>query len=159
MREMDYVKIVKPSEEFYLVIDDYKKIVGDALPNCKITLVGSFAIPMCGKEEFDLIVEVDDIEMAQKRIAENSFGKIGIGPVIDGVGYCRSKKRLGIICELHIMPFGHGKKKMCLRLIKKLQDNPALLKEYEKLKYSLDGKTKDIYRKKKGKFILDNDLI
>ncbi len=156
----DTVKIIEPLKETYSIIEDYKKLVKNALPECKITLIGSFAVPMCGKKEFDLVVEIDrDIKESQMKIAENSNGKIGAGPIVDGVGYCRSKKRFGIICKLHVMPFGHKKKKMCLKLIKKLQDNPALLDEYKKLKYSLNGKSEKLYRKKKGKFILDNDLV
>ncbi len=157
--EKDIIKIIEPSNELYSLIDEHKAIVKNALSNCEIALIGSAAVPMCGKEEFDLVVEVDNVEEAQRKVAENSLGKIGIGPIIKGVGYCRSKKRFGIICELHIMLFGHGKKKMCLRLVKKLQDNPTLLEKYENMKYSLDGKPEKLYKEKKEKFILGNDLI
>ena len=88
------VKIIEPSKEIFELIAFYKKLIQKALPNCKITLIGSFAIPMCGKEEFDLLIEVDDVKNSQRLIKENSQNRIGIGPIVDGEGFCRSKKRI-----------------------------------------------------------------
>ena len=117
------IKIIKPSKKIFQIIKKYKKIIKDALPSSKITLIGSFAIPMYGKEEIDLLVETDNVKKAQEIIQEKGLGRFGIGPIVDGEGYCRSKKRYGIICELHIVPKGHKKIKKYLWDLKYLLTN------------------------------------
>jgi len=114
---------------------------------------------MCGKEEFDLLVEVDDVKSAQKLIQEEGFGRFGIGPIVEGEGFCRSKKKFGIICELHIVPRGYKKIKSYLSLISELQSNPKIVLEYEKLKRSLDGFTEEIYKSEKIKFLKEYKLL
>ncbi len=153
------IKIIKPSKEIFDLIDFYKNIIQKALPNSKITLIGSFAIPMCGKEEFDLLVEVDDVKSSQKIISKNSQDRIGIGPIVDGEGFCRSKKRFGIICEIHIVPRNHEKIKKYFNLIDKLKSNPKLVEKYNFLKRSLDGSLESEYKKEKSKFLKSHNLI
>ena len=114
---------------------------------------------MCGKEEFDLLVEIDDIKRAQELIQEKGAGRFGIGPIVDGEGYCRSKKRYGIICELHILPKRHKKIKKYLDLIHKLKSNHSIRRKYEEFKRSLDGVTEEVYKAKKEKFLKENELI
>lgn len=147
------VKIIDPTKEIFELIEFYKKIIKEALPKSKITLIGSFAIPMCGKEEFDLLVEVDDVKKAQEIIKEKYSDKFGIGPIVKGEGFCRSKKEFGIICELHIVPKNHKKIKQYLNLIDKLKSNPEIVEEYSKLKWSLDGSLEEEYKKEKSKFL------
>jgi len=153
------IKIIEPSKEIYELIEFYKKLMQKSLPNSNITLIGSFAIPMCGKEEFDLLVEVDDVKKTQKIIESNSQDRIGIGPIVDGEGFCRSKKRFGIICEIHIVPRNHKKIKQYLNLIDKLKSNPNLVEEYSNLKKSLDGSLESQYKKAKSKFLKKYNLI
>ena len=153
------IKIIEPSKEIFELIEFYKKIVSDALPKARITLIGSFAIPMCGKEEFDLLVEVDDVAQAQELVQEKGLGRFGIGPIVNGEGFCRSKKIFGIICELHIVPKGHKKIKSYLDLISKLKSKPKIVLEYEKLKRSLDGSSEEVYKNEKNKFLKENNLL
>ncbi len=155
----EHIRIIEPSEEMFQTIEFYKKVVKDALPNSKITLIGSFAVPMCGKNEFDLLVETDDVKKAQELIQEKGQGRFGIGPIVDGEGYCRSKKRQGIICELHIVTKGHKKIKHYLDLIRTLKSKPEIIKKYEELKRSLNGSTEETYKKEKSKFLKENKLI
>lgn len=155
----DLIKIIKPSPEIFKIINFYKKLVKNIIPNSKITLIGSFAIPMCGKEEFDLLVETDDVKKTQELIQKKSSGRFGIGPIIDEEGYCRSKKKYGIICELHIINKGNKKIKGYLNLVNKLKLKPNLVKKYEKLKMSLDDSTEDRYKKEKDKFLKENGLV
>lgn len=155
----EIVKIIEPSKELFKTIDKYIKKIKRILPNAKITLVGSFAVPMCGKEEFDLLVEVKDIKKSQSLIESKSEGIFGVGPIVNYIGYCRSKKRYGIICEIHLLKKGHPKIKQCLNLVKELKSNKEIFKEYEKLKRSLDGSTEEKYRKEKSKFLKKNKLL
>jgi GrpB-like predicted nucleotidyltransferase (UPF0157 family) len=152
------INIIEPSKEIFELIEFYKSIVSKALPDSKITLIGSFAIPMCGKEEFDLLIEVDDVKKSQEIIQEKSQGRIGIGPIIDEEGFCRSKKRFGIICELHIVPKNHKRIRQYRNLINKLQSDSQLIKEYSELKQSLDGSSELKYKREKIKFLEKHNL-
>lgn len=77
------VKIIEPSKEIFECIEFYKNLIQKILPESKVTLIGSFAIPMCGKEEFDLLVEVNDVKKSQNIIQERSQEKFSIGPIIE----------------------------------------------------------------------------
>ena len=153
------VRIIEPSKEIFELIGFYTEMIQKALPDSKITLIGSFAIPMCGKEEFDLLVEVDDVEKSQERIQERSQGRMGIGPIVDGEGFCRSKKRFGIICELHIVPIGHHRIRQYTDMIDRLRSNPQIIEEYEELKRSLDGHLESEYKKEKSIFLKRQNMI
>jgi GrpB-like predicted nucleotidyltransferase (UPF0157 family) len=153
------IKILEPSKEIFELIEFYKNLIQNAIPNCKITLIGSFAIPMCGKEEFDLLIEVDDVKKSQKLIKEHSQDRIKIGPIVNGEGFCKSKKRFGMICELHIVPRKHKKIKQYFDLINKLKSNPKLIENYSNLKQSLDGSSESEYKKEKRKFLKNHNLI
>ena len=161
-QDNDIVKIIEPSEEISELIEFYKKIVKNALPKAKVTLIGSFAVPMCGKEEIDLLVEIPktaDIRKAQETIQEKGLGRFGIGPIVGGEeGFCRSKKRFGIICELHILPKGHKNIKRYLDFPNKLKSKPGLVQKYEELKRSLDGSTEKTYKEEKRKFLKENNV-
>ncbi|MFT4311001.1 MAG: GrpB family protein [Candidatus Woesearchaeota archaeon] len=151
--EKELVKIIKPSKEIFEKIDEYKEIVKQILPDSKIELIGSLAIPMIGKEEFDLLVEVDDVLKSQKTIEEKRSDLFGIGPIIDDEGYVRSKKKFGIICELHLLPRNHNKITNYKNYVRKLKENKEVRLEYENLKLSLNGKEMKYYRQQKKEFI------
>lgn len=155
------MKIINPSKEIFEIIDYYTNLIQKILPKSKITLVGSLAVPMCGQEEFDLIIEIDenkDILRTQELIAKNNE-RFGIGPIEKEVGYCRSKRKYGIICELHIVHSDNKKIKRCKNMVKKLQENKELRQEYEALKVSFDRKEKEDYRKAKSDFIQKKRLL
>ncbi|MFP4424578.1 MAG: hypothetical protein ACLFP2_05120 [Candidatus Woesearchaeota archaeon] len=88
------VKIIEPSDKIFELIEICKKEVQAALPKARITLIGSFAVPMCGKEEFDLLIEVDKVRQVQQNFKKIGFG---VGPIIGGEGFCK-KKVEGIVC-------------------------------------------------------------
>ena len=158
VNKTDPIKIIEPSKEVFKIIEEYTNLVQKILPTSKITLIGSFAIPMCGKEEIDLLVETDDIKKAQKEIEEKSDGRFGIGPRVGEVGFSRSKKKFGIICELHFVPKGYKKIQNYLKFIENLKSKPDIIKKFEKLKRSLDGSTEEEYKNEKRKFIKENKL-
>lgn len=153
------IKIIEPSETVFAIIDYYKKIVQEILPNSKITLIGSFAIPVPGKNEFDLLVEVDNVKISQEKIKQNSNGRFNIGPIEDGVAYCRSNKKYGMVCELHILLRGHKKIKRTTSLVKKVKSNPELLDKYRSFKRSLNGSLEKNYDKEKKNFLVEHGLI
>lgn len=149
------IKIIEPSKEIFQLIDNYKLLIKDILPNSKLTLIGSFSVPMCGKEEIDLLIETDNVKEAQELLGKNGFG---IGPIVNGEGFCKSNK-YGIACDLHLAPKGHKNIKKYFDLITKLKENPKILKKYEDFKKSLGGSAEEIYKKAKNKFLKENNLI
>ncbi|MDD4353224.1 MAG: GrpB family protein [Candidatus Nanoarchaeia archaeon] len=150
-----FIKIIEPSKEIFQLINNYKKLIKIILPNAKVTLIGSFAVPMCGKEEIDLLIETDNVKEAQKLLGKHGFG---IGPIINGEGFCKSNN-YGIVCDLHIVSKGHKNIKKYFDVITNLKENPKILKKYEELKKSLDGSTEEFYKKAKNKFLKENILI
>jgi GrpB-like predicted nucleotidyltransferase (UPF0157 family) len=153
------VRIIEPSKDVFEIIDFYKKLLQGILPKDKIILIGAFAVPMCGKEEIDLLIEVDDVKISQEIIKDKSFGRFNIGPIVKGEGFCKTKKIFGIVCELHLVSKNHKRIKKYLQFIEKLRANPRILKKYCELKKSLDGCLESKYKKEKNKFLLNNYLI
>jgi len=103
--------------------------------------------------EFDLLVDIgdDDILEAQEKISGCS-DRFGIGPIVNGEGYCRSKKRYGMICELHIVNGGRVVARH-MRQLERFASDADLMKEYGDLKRFFDGAKKEDYRlAKKGFF-------
>jgi GrpB-like predicted nucleotidyltransferase (UPF0157 family) len=143
------IKILEPSKEIFKLINDYKKLIKSILPNTKVTLIGSFAVPMCGKEEIDLLIETDNVNEAQELLGNHGFQ---IGPIVKDEGFCKSNK-YGIVCDLHVVSKGHKNIKKYFDLIINLKENPKILKEYEKLKWSLEGSNEEIYKKSKNDFL------
>jgi GrpB-like predicted nucleotidyltransferase (UPF0157 family) len=54
---------------------------------------------------------------------------------------------------------GSGKKKGYLDVVQKLQNNPDLRHEYEELKRSLNGKSKEEYRAAKHQFLREKGIV
>jgi len=130
--EHKLVKIISPSEEVYDTFEKYKKIIKSVLPDANILLVGSFAIPMRGKEEFDILIETSDIEETREILVTKGFSK---GPIIgeEGFMHCRLYP---IMCDARIVKHDSKLIQQYLKLIKRLQENNPLRKEYEELKES-----------------------
>jgi GrpB-like predicted nucleotidyltransferase (UPF0157 family) len=155
--DTDVIRIIEPCREVFDLINFYKDLVLGALPNAEITLIGSFGIPVCGKQEFDLLVNIgdDNINEAQRKV-ESFSERFGVGPIVDGEGYCRSKKRFGMICELHIVNSESKQVKRHLRQMERFASDPDLVREYDDLKRSLDGACKEDYRLAKTEFFEKN---
>ena len=79
-----------------------------------------------------------------------------IGPIVNGEGYSRTKKKHGIICELHILHRGDDRIEKYIRQIEQFKSNPELAKKYGDLKRSLDGYKSSEYKKAKNEFMKEN---
>jgi GrpB-like predicted nucleotidyltransferase (UPF0157 family) len=149
-RMNEIIEIIEPSEKIFDLYEHIKEKIMNVLPKANVRLIGSFAVPMCGKKEIDILVEINNIEDAQKSLKKVGFS---VGPIIDGEAYLHLKER-DIICELHILEPNDKKiKKVYDKTINTLKENKALKESFEKLKRSLNGKTSEEYKRTKQKFI------
>jgi len=152
---MESIKIVDYDPVYLKIFKKYEKIIKKTLLISRINLIGSMAVPMKGKEEIDILVEVENIEESQELLFKIKFGK---GPIVNGTGYLRDY-RFNIECEVHLVKFDDPKVKKTLVLVDKLQKNIFLKKQFEEFKLNCDGISRDEYRKKKRDFLKNNGLI
>ncbi len=152
---MEIIKIVDYDPVYLKIFEKYEKIIKKALLRSRVNLIGSIAVPMLGKEEIDIIVEVENIKESQEVLSKIKFGK---GPIVNGTGYLRDY-RFNIECEVHLVKFNDSKVKKTLSLVNKLQTNVFLRKQFEEFKKSCDGISRDEYRKRKTDFLKKNNLV
>jgi GrpB-like predicted nucleotidyltransferase (UPF0157 family) len=157
--EEETITILEPTEEVFAKAFFYLNFLKEILPKAKITLIGSLAIPVCIKNEIDILVEIEedeDILKVQEKIRDENQDLFRIGPIVNGEGYSRTKKKHGIICELHILHRGDDRIEKYIRQIEQFKSNPELAKKYGDLKRSLDGYKSSEYKKAKNEFMKEN---
>lgn len=131
----------------------YYKILKKLLPTAKIELVGSAAVPMKGKEEIDILIEVDNLEKSAKVLENNGFERGRT--FLPRKAYFNDKK-FGIECEFHIHPKGDENAIRIKKFKNKLKTDQKLRKKFELFKQSCEGLTRLEYRKRKTKWIKEN---
>ena len=144
------IKIIEPSKGVFELYESFERRIREALPLAKTRLIGSFAVPMCGKSEIDVLVEVKNVEEAQKTLEGIGFSR---GPLIDGEGFSRRKED-GIVCELHILNYGAKRiSGVYDKVTRILKQNKVLRDQLASLKRSLNGKTEEEYKAAKSEFL------
>lgn len=145
----EIIEIIEPSKKVFDLSESVQKKIKKVLPEAKTRLIGSFAVPLCGKKEIDILIEVGDVEQAQEILMKEGFNK---GPNIKEEGFCNLKID-GIECDLHILPVGHKKiRQVYDKVTNALKEDANLRERLANLKRSLNGKTKEEYKKEKSKF-------
>jgi GrpB-like predicted nucleotidyltransferase (UPF0157 family) len=160
--EGEKITILEPTIEVLEKAEFYLNFIRKALPEAKVTLIGSLAIPVCIKNEIDILVEVEegeDIQKVQEKIKDENQDLFRVGPIVDNEGYSRTKKKHGLICELHILHRGDKRIEKYLKLIERFKSNPELAKTYSDLKKSLNGVSNDEYKKVKIEFLKKNGFL
>lgn len=157
--EDDTTRIIEPTKDVFEKADFYLNFLKKLLPEAKITLIGSLAIPVCIKNEIDILVEIpksEDIQIVQEKIRDGDPDLFGIGPIDKGEGYSRTKKKHGLICEVHILHTGDERIGKYLKQVERFKNNPELARKYGELKRSLDGAPSSVYREAKNTFLRGN---
>lgn len=158
----EVITILEPTREVLEKADFYMNLLRKILPEATVTLIGSLAIPISVKNEMDILIEInenEDILATQEKIRQESGGDIfGVGPIVDGEGFSRTKKKHGIICELHILHKGDQRVEKYLEQTRRFKSDPDLADRYDKLKRSLNGSTSSAYKAEKAKFFKKNNL-
>jgi len=157
----DIIKIIEPTEEVFKAVDFYIELVQSIIPESKITLIGSLAIPTCTKNEMDLMVEVEpdqDINEILEQITNDRSERFYPGTVVNNEGFVRSKKKYDIRCELHILHKNDARVGKYIEQVKRFKSDAGLAKRYETLKRSMDGKTEAEYKEAKNIFFKENNF-
>ena len=157
----DIIKIIEPTEEVFKTVNFYTELVHNIIPKSKITLIGSLAIPICTKNEMDLMVEVEpdqDIHKILEQITNSNSDRFYSGTVVNNEGFVRSKKKYGIRCELHILHRDDERVVKYLEQVKRFKSDADLTKKYETLKQSMNGKTEAEYKEAKNVFFRENNF-
>lgn len=160
--EGEKITILEPTNEIFEKAEFYIDFIRKVLPEAKVSLIGSLAIPVCIKNEIDILVEVEegeDIQKVQEKIRDENQDLFRVGPIVDGEGYSRTKKKHGLICELHILHKGDKRIEKYQNLIERFKYNPELAKAYNDLKRSLNGALNDEYKKVKIEFLKKNGFL
>ncbi len=161
MQEEDVIQIIEPSDKVLQKAEFYIQLIKKILPNATVTLIGSLAIPVCVKNEMDILIEIDkneDIQTIQEKVRDESGDIFGIGPIENNEGYSRSKKKHGIICELHILHKDDERIEKYLEQVRRFRNDPELAKKYSDLKRSLNGASNSVYKERKAMFFQENSL-
>jgi broad specificity phosphatase PhoE len=148
----ELVEIIEPSEKIFSLARDVQEKIKKVLPGAETRLIGSFAVPICGRKEMDILVEVENIEEAQDILGKAGFSK---GPIIQREAFLKLRAD-GMIYDIHILVHGDKKIKSYDKVINTLKENKKLKEKYEKLKRSLNGKTAMEYKEAKSKFLKEN---
>jgi GrpB-like predicted nucleotidyltransferase (UPF0157 family) len=159
--EESKIEIIEPSPEVMEKADGYMTLLREIVPDATISLIGSLAIPVALKNEIDLLIEIEgshDMASIQEKIREGTGDMFHIGPVEGGEGFMRSKKKYGIICELHILHRGDARIDRYHEIVRRFRSEPDLAKKYDSLKRSLHGASYEVYKAEKAKFFHEYSL-
>ncbi len=148
----EIVHFVEFNPLYLEIFNKYKTEILKLLPEAKIELIGSAAVPMKGKRELDILVESSNKENAQKKLIKNGYEE---GPVFEDTSYVKDF-RYGIECEVHIMNKGDKKINEIKFLISKLKKDKKLRDKFEKFKESCESLDIREYRKRKAIFLKSN---
>lgn len=133
------------------LFEDYQQKIQKQLPNAQIEHIGASSISGClSKGDLDIYVAVDNVEQAIAIIEQLNF-KIK-----------QNTMRTPQLCMLE----SQNNKDVAIQLVEKgsvfedflrfrdkLQSNPALVEQYNQMKLSCQGFTKEKYRQVKSRFI------
>lgn len=159
LKSNDIIKIIEPTEEVFKAVDFYTELIHKIIPESKTTLIGSLAIPICTKNEMDLMVEIEpdqDIHKILEQVTNNSDDRFYSGTVVNNEGFVRSKKKYGIRCELHVLHKGNERVERYLEQVKRFKSDNELTRKYETLKRTMNGKTEAEYKEAKNIFFKEN---
>lgn len=144
------IQIIEPSEKIFSLSKRVQSKIKRILPESKTRLIGSFAIPVCGKKEIDILIEVNNVEEASKILSKNGFKQ---GPKIKTESFMTCFEE-GMDCDLHVLPYEDKHiAKVYDKVINYFKENEDKRKEFDNFKRSLNGLPEEEYKRKKGEFL------
>jgi 8-oxo-dGTP pyrophosphatase MutT (NUDIX family) len=151
---MNKVEIVEPSKKIFNLSKKIQREVKKILPESETKLIGSFAIPICGRKEIDILVEVKDVKKAQEKLAKLGFKK---GPVVRGEAFL-TKFEEDMRCDLHVLEYGDKRiRKVYEKVINFFKENKEAREKYSNFRKSLAGlsESESEYKEKKSNFLAE----
>lgn len=150
MKKDEIIEIIEPSEKIFKMSDNMQERIKKIIPNSKTRLIGSFAIPVCGKKEIDLLIEVDNVEEASNLLEKQGFKK-GLKVKNEIFLSCFEEE---IKYDLHVLPHGDSHiRKVYDKVINYFKENEDKRKEFDNFKRSLNGLSEEEYKKRKGEYL------
>ena len=146
------IKIIEPSIKISELQKEVITELSKTLLNSSVESIGSMAVQISGKPEIDIMVVSGDVKGDSELLSKKGCRQ---SPITKGISYL-SAKRNGIRIDIQILPIGHKMIEIHRRILRKLKEDIVLNKAYEQFKKSLDGLSKDEYKKKKVEWIKKN---
>ena len=148
------IKIVDPSPDILNLQRETLSSLSGVLPNSVVEAIGSMAVPIPGKLELDILIISPD-PIADIEAVEACGYKRGLE--VGGV-YHLNKYINNIEIAIQIVPVGHKIVEIHKSILKRLCDDEILRQSYINFKRTLDGLTKQDYKKAKSVWIKENLL-
>lgn len=149
-KNSEIIEIIEPSEKIFKMSDKMQKRIKKILPNSKTRLIGSFAIPVCGKKEIDILIEVDNVEEASNLLEKEGFKK-GL-KVKNEIFFSYFEEEIQY--DLHVLPQGDNHiRKVYDKVIDYFKKNEDKRIEFDNFKRSLNGLSPEEYKKRKGEYL------
>jgi GrpB-like predicted nucleotidyltransferase (UPF0157 family) len=146
-------KISDLSDHILKVLGDITNELSELLPYSHVEHVGAMAVPIVGRQEIDMMVICfQDVNADAEVLAQHGYTR---GATIDDVLFM-SKGIDGVEVSVQIMKQGNSMIERHRQFKEKLQSDPALYKRLEDFKWTLDGLTKEEYKKRKDAWMKEN---
>lgn len=142
------MKLIKYSNKDIVIAKNSIKEIKKILPSAKCKLIGSAAIPMIGKKEFDILVIIGGIKASVRKLKLLGYQ----GTIIKNKAYVH-KRIKDFTIELHLVKLDSKMIDYYKKYIRILKRDISLRKRYEKFKASCRNLSKKDYKVKKSNFI------
>lgn len=147
--------IINPNEDILALQEKSIKEISELLRNSHVESIGAMAVPMVGRPELDILVISDDIQKDSEILVRNGYKQ---GPFVDEASFLK-KKENGVEIAIQIMSPSNKMIGIHRDIIQKLRGDEELKKKYEEFKRTLDGLTREEYKKQKSAWLKENILL
>jgi tRNA A-37 threonylcarbamoyl transferase component Bud32 len=137
--------------------DEYLAEIGRALPDHRAHLIGSVGLGIAGRRDIDIFIECfpDSFELAGERLQS----LLGLPDSRKAQYWEWKKEKEGWEVDILLIDPQSEKFKYQTGVVWRMQRDPLLLSEYERLKYSLNGKSERDYEREKQKFFMKIEKV
>ncbi|HEX7724569.1 MAG TPA: GrpB family protein [Candidatus Paceibacterota bacterium] len=151
---MKTIHIIDPSPDILVLQVQTVVDMVILVPSAAVEAVGSMAVPVCGKNEIDIMVVSDDVAGISAMLVNNGYRQ---GPIEKGISYLN--KYVGETeVAVQVIPNGHKMIEIHRVILHRLQSDQGLRDRYAAFKRTLDGLPSDEYKTRKSEWIRANLL-
>lgn len=148
---MKKIEIIEPSEEIFKISNEIQEKIKKILPTSRTRLIGSFSIPLPGKKEIDILIEVEDLKEAKNKLIEEGFSLNNLE--IKNEIFLHYKIE-NVVCDIHLLKFNDKKiKEVYDKVTNYFRENEKERKDFANFKRSLEGISPEEYKKRKSEFL------
>lgn len=144
------VKIFKYDKKSQKIVDEIIGKINKSIPELKVKFIGSPALGIFGQRDIDLYVFCSQDKFP--KYLQKMTQLFDIPELMNKESIKWSFKKSGFDIELYLTDPNTPQMRRQLKVFEILKNNSELLKEYEKLKQSFNGKSYHDYQKAKYEF-------